>query len=295
VKRILPIFLCILLCVSLLACARRPEREQGRFCIVTAAFPEYDFARAVAGELAEIHMLLPPGASAHSFDPSPADMRRILDADIFLYTGGEGEVWIDTLLAAWDGSGPAIVCLVDFMDYDGLDPHIWTSPQKAMLLLDAITEGICAKDPENASIYWENSDRYWLELREIDRELIELVTNAPRNKIVVADRFPFYYLANDYGLTYAAAFSGCSDQADASAKTVASLINAVAAESIPYVYYVEFSNRRVAEAICGQTGAGMLLLHSCHNVTRDDFESGVTYADLMRGNLINLRKGLGSP
>ena len=291
-KRAISIFLCTLLCFCVAGCATKAAREEGKLNIVATSFPEYDFARAVAGDLANICMLLAPGASAHSFDPSPADILRIQNADVFIYTGGENDAWVENLLAALNTSHTTVICLMDYLESSGTDPHIWTSPKNALQLLEAICNGIRKTDSIHAETYSINAEQYREQLVAIDEELTEIVINGTRNKIIVADRFPFYYLATDYGLDYEAAFSGCSDQADAGAKTLKRLVDVVTEEKIPYIYYVELSNRRVAEAVSEQTGAGMLLLHSCHNVTKTDFESGVTYVDLMHQNLIHLKMGL---
>ena len=316
-KRTIPLILSVLLCLGAVACAPPKVVQADKLSIVTTAFPEYDFARAVVGELANVHMLLAPGASAHSYDPTPSDIIRIQNADIFLYTGGENDAWAESLLAAIDTSAITVISLMDHIhalqeemeeDHEhtekhhedeaehhenaGEDPHIWTSPKNALQLLSVIRDGIAQADSAHAQTYAENAGRYQKELEQIDAELTEIVANAVRKKIVVADRFPFLYLVTDYGLSYEAAFPGCSDQTDAGAKTFVRLVNTVTEEGIPYVYYVELSGRSTAEAVSEQTGAGTLLLHSCHNVTKSDFESGVTYVDLMRQNLINLKKGL---
>ena len=110
--------------------------------------------------------------------------------------------------------------------------------------------------------------------------------------IVVGDKFPFRYLAEEYGFDYRAAFSGCSTDTEPSAKTIAYLIDKVLTEEIPVVYYLELSSHRVSEIIGEETGAKTELLHSCHNVTRAEFDSGVTYVDLMKGNIETLRDGL---
>lgn len=110
--------------------------------------------------------------------------------------------------------------------------------------------------------------------------------------IVMGDKFPFRYLAGEYQLDYRAAFSGCSSDTEPSAKTIAYLIDKVKEEQIPAVYYLELSSHRVAEIIGEETGAEPLLLHSCHNVTRAQFDAGVTYVQLMRQNIENLRKGI---
>jgi zinc transport system substrate-binding protein len=148
------------------------------------------------------------------------------------------------------------------------------------------------KDPANKTVYEENAAKYKAELEQVDEEIAEVVKSAKRQKIVVADKFPFRYFVDRYGLDYAAAFPGCSDQADAGAQTIAYLIDTVNDEKIPYIYYVELSNRNVADSIAEQTGAEPLLLNSCENITKDDFDAGVTYVDLMSANVESLKKGL---
>ena len=131
-----------------------------------------------------------------------------------------------------------------------------------------------------------------LELESLHEGFLEVSKNRRRNMIVVGDKFPFRYLAEEYGFDYRAAFSGCSTDTEPSAKTIAYLIDKVRTEEIPVVYYLELSSHRVSEIIGEETGAKPELLHSCHNVTRAEFDSGVTYVDLMKGNIETLRDGL---
>jgi zinc transport system substrate-binding protein len=126
----------------------------------------------------------------------------------------------------------------------------------------------------------------------VDEHIQGIVDNAARRLILVADRFPFRYLTDEYGLEYSAAFSGCSAESDVSVGTMTYLIDKVKEKNIGYIYYIEFSNQKVATAVAEQTGAELLLLHSCHNVTKEDFDNGVTYITLMRQNADNLEKGL---
>ena len=130
------------------------------------------------------------------------------------------------------------------------------------------------------------------EVHSVDAGFREVCANRKRNMIVMGDKFPFRYLADEYQLDYRAAFSGCSSDTEPSAKTIAYLIDKVKEEQIPVVYYLELSSHRVAEIIGEETGAEPLLLHSCHNVTRAQFDAGITYAGLMRQNIENLRKGI---
>lgn len=186
----------------------------------------------------------------------------------------------------------------DSFDHDGheeeieYDEHIWTSPVNAMEFVNVIADTLSREDPANAEAYAAGAKRYLEELQAIHEGFLAVSEARRRNMIVVGDKFPFRYLAEEYGLTYRAAFSGCSTDTEPSARTIAYLIDKVREGQIPAVYYLELSSHRVAEIIGEETGAQPLLLHSCHNVTRAELDAGVTYADLMRGNIESLRKGL---
>ncbi len=185
-----------------------------------------------------------------------------------------------------------------YIDHDGhdyeieYDEHIWTSPVNAIKLTAVIRDTLCQADPVHQELYEANAAAYGKELERIDTGLRQVSENRKRNMIVVGDKFPFRYLAEEYQLDYRAAFSGCSTDTEPSARTIAYLIDKVRETKIPVVYYLELSSHRVSEIIGEETGAQPLLLHSCHNVTRTQFDAGITYVELMEQNIENLRKGL---
>jgi zinc transport system substrate-binding protein len=186
----------------------------------------------------------------------------------------------------------------DSQDHDGheieieYDEHIWTSPVNAMTCVEVIRDTLCEMDPEHAAEYGQRAADYLDVLKDIDAGFREVSENRVRNLIVVGDKFPFRYLAEEYGLNYRAAFSGCSSDTEPSAQTIAYLIDKIRDEKIPVIYYLELSSHRVSDIIGEETGAEPLLLHSCHNVTRAEFERGITYEELMRQNIENLRAGI---
>jgi len=273
--------------------------SQSKVNAVSTIFPLYDFARATAKEHANLTMLTLPGASVHSFEPSPADIKNIQNANLFIYIGGENDAWVERILNTLDTSKMKIVRFIeheddhdDHSEHNDHDEHIWTNPKNAIAMLMAISKAFCEIDSLNCEIYGKNSENYISQISELADELSQITNDAKRKKIVVADRFPFYHLTQEYGLDHVAAFSGCSDQSDASAATIASLIKAVKAHKMPYIYHVELSNKNTAKTVAEQTGAKMLLLHSYHNLSKQDFESGVTYLDLFKQNVANLKIGL---
>jgi len=172
------------------------------------------------------------------------------------------------------------------------DEHVWTSPRNAILIVQQLTEVLSEADPPNAYFFRQNAAAFIEELRRLDAAFTEIVENAVRRTIVFADRFPFRYFVDAYGLTYFAAFAGCSVQTDASAATIAFLINRIREEQIPVVFHIEFSNERIADTISRETGARKRLFHSVHNITRSELDEGIGYLEIMWRNAEVLREAL---
>lgn len=333
-KRAICLIAAVLTSVSLLSgCAFEKADRGDKLSIVTTSFPPYDFVRAVAGEEADIDMLLQAGAEAHSYEPVPLDIAKIQNCDVFVYIGGEGEVWVDKILDSIDTEGKTIIRLFDYIDPleeeevegaspDGhhhhhhddeddeedehdhdeddhddeedeeFDEHIWTSPRNAELCVQGIEAALCRDFPEKRETFSRQGEAYEKQLEQLDRDFEEMTKISKGNTIVVGDRFPFRYLAHDYGLKYYAAFSGCSSESEPSVYTMAFLIDKLLEGDTDVVFYLEFSTKRLAEKLSEAAGVEMLPLQSCHNVTREDFRSGVTYISLMKQNLENLREAL---
>jgi zinc transport system substrate-binding protein len=287
--------------------------------VVATIFPQYDFARAIAGDKAELTMLLRPGTESHSYDPTPQDILKIQNCDIFIYGGGESDEWVDGVLESMDTSKMRIISLMDCVDVveeeivEGMqdeeeeegeegeegheheeeyDEHVWTSPVNAKKIVQKISDTLSEVDPANAGAYKNNTAAYLGKLDRLDASFRDVVKGAARKTLVFGDRFPFRYFADAYGLKYFAAFPGCSTETEASAATIAFLIDKVKAEKIPVVFHIELSNEKIADTICEATGAKKLLLHAAHNITRDDFRNGLTYLDIMTANVSALKEAL---
>jgi len=331
-KRVIAIIAAVLMTALVLAgCAKTSSEgdaradERGKIKVVTTIFPPYDFVRAVGGDHVEVEMLLSPGAEVHSFEPTPQNIVDIGNCDLFVYVGGEGDTWVEGVLDSFDHEVRALtleecVTLLNEEIVEGMeahehdheadeehseeeehgegeeeieyDEHVWTSPENAIRITEKVRDVLSEIDPDHAEAYSANCGAYAEQLTLLDEEYSELVANAARTCMLFADRFPARYFAAAYGLTYYAAFPGCSSDTEASAATVSYLIQKVQEEGIPAVFYIEFSNQRLADAICEATGCKKLLFHSGHNVTREEFEQGITYAAILTNNLRNLREAL---
>ena len=310
----------------------RSGRNDERLNIVSLTFPSYDFVRVIAGDRVNLSLLTSPGMESHSFEPSPRDIISIRNSNLFIYPGGHGSAWMDRVLETTltNDNRPRILGLIDMVDgleeefvegmevYHGhddddddhddhdhhdhhdhhdddeleLDEHVWTSPRNAILIVSALTETLAELDPANAAFFRQNAAAYITQLRELDAAFQAAVSGARRSMILVGDRFPFRYLAHHYGLEYYAAFSGCSTDTEPSAATVSFLINQVRSNQLPVVFHIELSTERIADTISEATGARKLLLHSAQNVSMRDFNAGITYLDIQRANVNNLRTAL---
>jgi zinc transport system substrate-binding protein len=214
----------------------------GKLSVVATIFAPYDFAREITGDSADLTMLIPPGAETHSYEPTPQDIIKIQNCDVFVYVGGESDEWVDDILESID-SDLKIVTLMDCVEVfeeeivEGMeeeeeeefswgnsqeeeeasgeaeyDEHVWTSPKNAKLIVEKLSGAFCEADPANADVYRQNTAKYLAALDELDAAFQNVVDNARRNTIVLGDRFPFRYFAEAYGLSYFAAFPGCSTE-----------------------------------------------------------------------------------
>lgn len=286
------------------------EGNAEKLSIVATNFPAFDFARQVAGDSAEVAMLLPPGAESHTYEPTPRDILMIQNADLFVYVGGESDAWVDDILSSFDHEVPVLrmidcVAAVEEELAPGMQPeeeeegagaeeveydeHVWTSPANAVKIEQAIAKALQTLDTANASAYQANSDAYTQQLEALDQGFRDFFAGVTNKTLIVGDRFPLRYFADEYDLTYYAAFPGCSTETEPSAATIAFLIDKVRTEGVSTVFYIEFSNHLVADSIAEETGSATALYHSCHNVSQADLDAGATYLSLMASNLETLK------
>ena len=303
-KKYIAAVLCLFIVLSVAACGRYPadgDNTSDKIKIVTTIFPLYDFARQVAGDRAEVIMLLPAGTQSHSYEVTPQDIIKIKESDLFINIGGSADPWTEAVINDADNHNIEILSAINVVDkirsddkdasHFEYDEHIWTSPENAEEIVEAISEKLEFIDPRNRAYYERNEEQYTDKLERLD-EKFERLTNNSRKKIVFADKFPFKYFADEYRLKYYSAFPGCSSESEPSAASVSKLIDIIKTENINVVFYTETSNQRLADIVCEETGAKKLLLHSCHTVDKNQLENGITYIDLMLENYEALKEAL---
>ena len=303
----------LILSLLLMTGCTTPTKGQS-FNLVVTNFPCYDFVRAITKNDPDISikMLIKPGMDSHSYEPTPQDMVAIKDNDLFFYLGGESYDWVGILLA--DMNPKRIVKMLDLVSnlkleehVEGMeeekheehdeheeeyDEHVWTSPKNTMEIVEGLNKRMCALDKNHASKFNKNTENYIEQIASVDYSFKQVVKNAKRKDIVVGDRFPLLYFAKEYGLTYSAAFPGCSEQTEPSAATISYLIDKVKKDHNPAIFKIELSNGQIARTISEDTGTKVLTIQSMHNVSAEDFNNGETYVSIMRKNVKAVKEAL---
>ena len=316
----------LLLAVSALPCAALAEGK--KISVVATIFPIYDWVREIAGESIaniDLTLLLDSGADLHNFQPTAADILKVSASDLFIFVGGESDEWVDDVLATAMNADMRTVNLVEALgdqakeeelvegmehehdheehdhDHDHeheeaeMDEHVWLSLRNAQALCRVIADTLSEIDPDSAALYQANAAAYLEKLDALDQAYAAAVDAAAFDTLLFGDRFPFRYLADDYGLTYYAAFSGCSAESEASFQTIVFLAGKMDELGLPAVLTIEHPRTRIAETVVQATKARnqkILALDSMQSITAQDVMAGVTYLSIMENNLEVLKEAL---
>ena len=297
--------------------------DENKIKVVTTIFPEYDWVKEIAGDNSEsidLTMLLDNGVDLHSYQPTAEDIMKISDCDLFIYVGGESDAWVEDALANATNKDMKVINLLDVLGntikeeevVEGMeaeeeeeeesedegpeyDEHVWLSLKNAKVLSKAIADDLCEIDPEQKEAFTANEKNYEARLDALDEEYQEAVSAVSQKTLLFGDRFPFRYLVDDYGLTYYAAFVGCSAETEASFETIQFLAGKVDELGLKSVMTIEKSDQKIAKTIIENTkdkDQKILTLDSMQSTTSDDVENGTTYLSVMEKNLEVLKEAL---
>ena len=311
------IFAVIIVALTLCSCGSENVKTDG-LNIICTAFPQYDFVKNIIGSEEGLTLLLDDGSDLHSYEPTAQDIIRIGSADIFIYGGGVSDDWAEGVIRSANNPSLKVIATMDLVstlkeeyvagmqqenhvhehhdahsgDHSGEDEHIWLSLKNAITITRSLCETICEADPDNEEKYRLNTKNYISQLTELDKEYSNVISSSARKTVLFADRFPFRYLTEDYGLTYFAAFAGCSSESEASFETMAFLIDKTKELNLPFVLTIDGSDGSLAKTVCESSGAKTAVLNSCQSVSSVDIASGTSYINIMESNLEVLREAL---
>lgn len=307
------------------SCAGSTDTDDGKLSVVCTIFPEYDWVKQILGshfDEADVTMLLDNGVDLHSYQPSIDDIVKVSTCDVFIYVGGESDKWVEDALKEATNSNMIVIDLLDVLGdivkeeevVEGMeaeeeeetpdsgeeeepeyDEHVWLSLKKAAIICDYIAQKLESADPENGADYLANAKTYIDQLNALDTQYADAVSTAKFNTLLFGDRFPFRYMVDDYGISYYAAFVGCSAETEASFETIAFLAGKIDELGLTSVMTIEGADHRIAQTIIENTTSKdqkILTLDSMQSVTSRDVEAGATYLSIMENNLSVLKQAL---
>ena len=307
-KRILSLLIMTVIIVySFAGCGTRSVPKNDKLTVVTTIFAPYDFTNQIVGDKIDVVMLLPPGVESHSYEPTPSDIITIENADLFLYVSEHTETWVAQIISSLKNTKVEISSIADGIGLEihghnhdhhahehsedcETDEHIWTNLEYAVQMVDFIADEICQADPENADFYAANAEEYKSKILTLKNDFETMIAESERKEIVSGSRFAMKNFINEFGLQFT--FDSCVDNTEPSAAVMAKIIDKINDDNIPVIFYEELTEPKIARAVSLETGAKMLLLHSCHNVSKAEIEKGETYLSLMSQNYINLKEAL---
>ena len=318
-KKIIAILLAAVLVLGFVGCAKKDsstttaatkeEAQNTGLNIVCTIFPQYDFMRAITKGVdgVNVKMLLAPGDESHSYSATLEDIAAIDSADLFIYVGGESDEWVKEVLnTASPKKSIALTELVKTLEEsdEGIlveeeekeeekgaaDEHVWTSLENTCEIIHALSQTMSEIDGKNADVYTANADAYIKEFSNLDAKFVSLFAGVNNKTIVIADRNPFRYFCEEYGIKAIAAFAGCSSNNEIPLAVQNELIKAVKENGLQYIYVIELNTSSYGDSIAQQAGAQKEVLNSCHNLSKEDFESGKTFLDMMTENYQTLSK-----
>lgn len=285
--------------------------------VTATIFPLYDFAREVGGERVSVRMMLPPGAEAHTYEPSPADIVRLNESDLFIYIGEAMEPWAEEILRSVRNEKLRVVEASDGITliksghgeetgalgerrgdksdhhHGWYDPHVWLDFSNDIKIVNMIADRLCEIDSVGSAYYRERAAAYSKKLSALDAEYSTAFGKCSLKTIIYGGHFAFGYMAERYGISYVSPYRGFSPDAEPSPGDVAALADKVRKTGAGYIFYEELADPKVAKVISAETGCGMLMLHGAHNLSKDEFAAGERFIDIMYKNLEKLKKGLG--
>jgi len=302
------------ICIIAIGYKDNRVKDSGKIEVVATLFPQYDFAKQIGGDKVNVSLLLTPGTETHTYEPTPQDIIRINESNLFIYTGKYMEPWSDRIIAGVDSNTKILdvsnnISLLkseeddDDDDHEGhhheeehhhheYDPHIWLDPQNAIIMINSITDELCAIDSQNTEYYKKNAEKLISEVKELDNDIEKTISESSKNKIAFGGTFAYSYFVNRYNLEYVTAYHSCGESAEPSVAKVKEVIDYMKNNNIKVIFYQEASTGKIADSIAAETGAEKLVFHTIHNATQQEIDNGETYVSLMRKNLENLKKAL---
>lgn len=307
-KRIFIIVTIVTMIFALSACQDKDQTTSDEVSVVTTLFPQYDMVRSLSGDSVELSLTLPAGVSAHTYEPTPQTVIDILNADLFIYSSDMLEPWVEDVLSSNDTGDLVIIDLSDYVillesavddedhedehSYD-IDPHYWSDPLNAKLMVNAIAVALENLMPTKSESITENKNIYLGELDELHEAFLHLEEERTLDTIMHGGHNAIGYFVERYHLIYMNPYEGFSTDSEPTAARITEMIDVMEANNIEYLFSEKLLSQAVSHTIQEQTGAEILYIYSLGGVSKEDFDNGITFIDMMTHNLEQYEIGLG--
>jgi zinc transport system substrate-binding protein len=309
------LLLLIIISTILGGCWKEQNTEETQLQVVATIYPLAEFARQVGGEKVKVTQLLPVNAEPHHWEPSPRDLAKLQQSQIFIFNGAGLEPWVNHLLPSLRKKGIRIIeaskglDLMTFAEEEELgllfyigsikkapgreapDPHIWLDPIFAKKIVLQICEEFQAVDPANAEYYDKRAKRYASNLDQLHQQYSTTLSNLSNRDLVVTHA-AFGYLARRYNLRQIPIL-GSTPAQEPDAATLKEIINFCREHKVKTIFFESLVSPKAAKTIASEIGAQTLVLNPIGGLTAEEEKQGTDYLQLMKRNLINLKKGLG--
>ena len=298
-------FALIILLLAVSGCsnaASTKEKASKKLQIVTTFYPMYYFTEKVAGDLADVELLIPNGVEPHDWEPSTKDMAKIQDADVFIYNSQYFETWAEKVLKSVKNDELKVVEASDGIELmDALeteeeddhehasskDPHVWLSPVLAQQEVKTIAKALEQADPAHKEQYQQNADALNSQLVELDQLYKETIDQA-KTKEFVTQHAAFGYLANQYGLTQIP-IAGLSPDVEPTLRKLSELTEMTKEKNVKVIYFEEMTSAKVAKTLAKEIGAKTEVLNPLEGLTKEEQDQGLDYIGVMEKNLEALK------
>ena len=310
-RKITATFMATAMSVSLLAgCSTNSAEDDGRLQVVCTVYPIYELTREICGDKAGIELLAKPGIEPHEWEPGSDDMIELEKADILISCGAGMEPWLESCVGALDNKdlkqcdASVGVDLMDFeeseehleehehdYEHSGTDPHYWLSLKNTKIAVQNISNALCEADKQNEKYYQDKTSEVLDSIGQLEDEYYQALLSYEGETIVVSHE-AFGYLCRDLGLKQLA-IDGLSPDSEPDAKTVAEIVDHINEEGLKVIYFDALTDPSIAKTVGDETRAKLLELRTFETVTDAEYESKITYSEIMAGNLASLSEGLG--
>lgn len=289
----------LVLAILLASCGGTPASVSGTSTpvILTSTTILADITRNIVGDRLQVESLLPLGADAHSYEPTPQDVAKISETNFIVINGADYEGFLQSLLAAGDGAEKMLVEASAGIDArtdpeHGLDPHMWLDPTLVILYVENIRDALIQLDPDGEATYTSNAAAYIAQLKDLDAWIVDQVDQIPAEKrLLVTNHEAIGYFAERYGFTVVGTVvESFSSDASPSAQQLAALIDQVKASGAPAIFLDASDNDTLARQIADETGVKVIT--NIHLESLTDGAPAGTYIDLMKHNVSEIVNAL---